>query len=267
MELKTKFYALLPPVNMPERGGVKTDLSKFYPAAKQIFIALFPYWNSQLPPELLNLSVGDWLKLRELRGDPSPNFDYSFLTTAKVSRYARGRDYHKTIKKYLREILDFVKTAAPGADGKIFIDTSSNMAEKRLAASAGLGKQGKNTLLINENLGSYFFIGGIVFNAEVSRLFPAPEKTETKLLCSNCRLCISACPTGALAENGVDGNKCLARWNTQTKENIPPEFLPFLARAAQGCDICQEVCPHNLRAAPSEILEEMLPLNLNPGPL
>ena len=247
---------------MPEINGVKTDFSKFYPAAKQVFIALFPYWNSTLPPEILNLSVEDWLKLRALRGDPAPKFDYSRLTAVKVSRYARGRDYHKTIKKYLREILAYVKTRIPGADGKIFIDVSSNVAEKRLAAYAGLGAQGKNTLLINNDLGSWFFIGGIVFNDEVSHLFPAAEKQETKLLCKNCTRCITACPTGALTEKGVERKKCLAHWNTQTRENIPTEFLPFLARATQGCDICQEVCPHNSRQNNAEILEGMKPLLL-----
>jgi len=262
MELKLKHYAFLPPVNMPEINGVKTDLQKFYPAAKQIFIALFPYWNSSLPPELLNLSVDDWLKLRALRGNSAPKFDYSHLTTVKVSRYARGRDYHKTIKNELREILSYAKTQISGADGKIFTDVSSNIAEKRLAAYAGLGVQGKNTLLINQDLGSWFFIGGIVFNTEVSHLFPPAEKSETKLMCENCSHCITACPSGALSEKGIERNKCLAHWNTQTKENIPPEILRLMGNIVQGCDICQEVCPHNARQNNAEIFEEMKPVNL-----
>lgn len=247
---------------MPEINGVKTDLQKFYPAAKQIFIALFPYWNSSLPQELLNLTVADWLELRALRGSAAPKFDYSPLAAVRVSRYARGRDYHKTIKNYLREILAYVKTQMPNAGGKIFTDTSSNIAEKRLAAYAGLGAQGKNTLLINEDLGSYFFIGGIVFNAEVSNLFPPPEKMETKLLCAGCLRCIKACPTGALTEKGVERKKCLAHWNTQTRENIPAEIVKIMGNIVQGCDICQEVCPHNAGQNNAEILDEMKPLIL-----
>lgn len=159
----------------------------------------------------------------------------------KISRYAWGRDYHKIIKKKLKQLLIKLKERYPQAEGRLFCDTAPVM-EKQWAVAAGLGWQGKNTNLLNRNYGSWLFLGGLLLNMPLE---PAGQMTD---FCGKCRACIEACPTGALEPYRLDAGKCISY---RTIENRDSEMDAGIARNLNnwvfGCDICQDVCPWNRR--------------------
>lgn len=166
------------------------------------------------------------------------------LKTARVriSRYAVGRDYHRTLKqkgqRLLKRLQRDLAGEAPGLDGRVTVD-SAPAPEKILARMAGLGWQGKHTNLIHPELGSYFFLSIILLNIAL----PADE--ESPDLCRECRLCLDACPTSALEPYQIDAERCLSYQTIEQREPMPA----VLARQSRGwifgCDICQEVCPYN----------------------
>jgi epoxyqueuosine reductase len=152
-----------------------------------------------------------------------------------LSSYCYGEDYHKVISKKLEVIKEFLNDN--GCISEIFVDNNC-LDERYLACEAGLGFYGLNSLLINEEYGSYFFIGIILTNA----IFEYNERKNKK--CLECRKCIEACPTGAINEKGIlNGNKCLS-YLTQ-KKNLNEEEKSKFNKCIFGCDICSKVCPHN----------------------
>ena len=158
----------------------------------------------------------------------------------KISRYAWGDDYHNYIPKKLKRICNELKTTYPNEKFKYYIDTGAIL-EKQWGVKSGLGWQGKNSLLLNKKLGSYFFISIIFTTLEV-------ENDEiVKDYCGKCTKCIDACPTNAIiADKLVDSNKCISYWTIESKsEKFPSEISDNLEGWAFGCDICQEVCPWN----------------------
>lgn len=165
-------------------------------------------------------------------------------TPATISRYASGKDYHAVLKEKLEKIKTFLKKNDPVIKTKISVD-SSVIAEKSFAAKAGTGWIGRNSLLINEKLGSWFFLAELIIDREYEPDPPVSEK------CGECRECIKACPTGAIREDRtIDADKCISYWTIEEKEfsthsKKATEYHPF----AYGCDICQEVCPWNRNAA------------------
>ncbi|MCG2725477.1 MAG: tRNA epoxyqueuosine(34) reductase QueG [Elusimicrobia bacterium] len=178
-------------------------------------------------------------KSRKLISAELPEFFRSRNIPIKISRYALSRDYHKTIKKKLKAMLKELKTFDNRIDGRFFVDTSP-VFEKKLSERAGLGWQGKNTLIINSERGSYFFIGGIALSIALKSDNPSAN------LCADCDLCIKACPTGALEKPGVlNPNKCISYWTTQSKSEIPLSIKEKLGGNIYGCDICQHICPYN----------------------
>jgi len=160
-----------------------------------------------------------------------------------LSRYTYGIDYHKVIKEKLGKLLDWIKSVIPEAEGKPFVDSSS-LLEKPWAREAGLGWQGRHSILINREIGSFFFIGILILNIDIEYDPPFTEE-----YCGECRLCIDACPTGAINDNGtIDARKCIANVTIERRGPIPGELVPHLGKRIYGCDKCQEVCPWNKKA-------------------
>ena len=161
-----------------------------------------------------------------------------------LSRYTYGQDYHVVISKKLEALLAYIRENDNSIEGKVFVD-SGKLSEKAWAQEAGLGWQGKHSILINREIGSFFFIGVILLNKEL-----AYDKPFEEDLCGNCRLCISACPTGAINENRtIDARKCIANLTIESRGPIPENIIPNLGGRIYGCDRCQEVCLWNKKAA------------------
>jgi len=175
-----------------------------------------------------------------------------------ISRYAWGRDYHEVMWERLNALTEMLqgKSAEPIV-ARAYADTGP-VAERILAKYAGLGWVGKNTLLLNESLGSWFFLGVILTSLELMPTLAAAEAPPADL-CGNCRQCLDACPTEALVEpNVLDARRCISYLTIELRGSIPEEFREAMGRHVFGCDICQDVCPYN-RTAPVTQLEDFQP--------
>lgn len=168
----------------------------------------------------------------------------------RIARYARGRDYHKTIKKRLHTLCDRLQEAHPGASFRAFVDTAPVL-ERELASRAGIGWVAKHTLVINPRIGSYILLGGI---ATTLRLEAPPEQKPARDHCGTCTRCIDACPTDAISSYSVDASRCISYLTIERRGPIDPGFYRGMGEWIFGCDICQEVCPHN-SARPKRWLE------------
>jgi len=159
-----------------------------------------------------------------------------------ISVYAQGKDYHDILKGKLKQLASHLATSS-GADVKVFVDTAPVM-EKPLAAAAGLGWQGKNTMLVSREHGSWLFLGAIFTTAEL------PPDTPEDDHCGSCRRCIDVCPTAAFpAPYQLDARRCLAYLSIEHKGHIPVEFRRPMGNRIFGCDDCLAVCPWNKFAA------------------
>ena len=161
-----------------------------------------------------------------------------------LSKYAYGKDYHKVIKKKLKILFNYMKEKIGDIDGRVFVD-SAPVHERAWAKLSGIGWIGKNSLLINERKGSYFFLAEIICDLELE------YDTITKDRCGKCTKCIDACPTDAITSAQViDANKCISYLTIENKKEIPNELKSNLNDAIFGCDICQDVCPWNKFSRP-----------------
>jgi epoxyqueuosine reductase len=167
-----------------------------------------------------------------------------------LSRYAYGEGYQDVIKGKLSELLIYIKSIEPKAEGRPFSD-SAPLLEKAWAAEAGIGWQGRHSVVINKKIGSFFFIGILILNIALEYDKPVSED-----YCGTCRICIDLCPTGAINENyTIDARKCIANLTIENRGPIPDDLIPKLQGRVYGCDICQEVCPWNRFAMPNNVPE------------
>jgi epoxyqueuosine reductase len=164
----------------------------------------------------------------------------------KISKYAYGTDYHFVIKDKLKALLDFIRDEIGEVGGRAFVDSAPVM-DKAWAKRAGLGWVGKHSNLINRQIGSFFFIGELILDLDLTPDQPIAD------YCGTCTRCIDACPTDAIADPYVvDGSKCISYFTIELKEAIPNEVKGQFENWIFGCDICQDVCPWNRFSRPHQ---------------
>jgi epoxyqueuosine reductase len=165
---------------------------------------------------------------------------YGSPENGNIARYARGKDYHRVLKKKLLALSDWLKRQDEGVRTYLSVDSGPTV-DRALGEAAGLGFFGRNSNLIDPSRGSYFFIGTLMTNAEL----PVTEKKRMPG-CGDCAKCMTVCPTGAIVGPGViDARRCIAYLTIESKEGIPEALRPQIGNRLFGCDICQEVCPFN----------------------
>jgi len=202
---------------MESRASERSNILNYYPDAKSV------------------ISVG----LNYFTGTASNQKD-----GGKISNYAWGDDYHDIIKPRLYQLLSQIKTIDPDIDGIACVDTSP-ITEKDWAQKAGLGWIGKHTNLITQDFGSWIFLGELILNTALEYDTPFSED-----LCGTCTACLDACPTNAFPEPYVlDSSKCISYLTIEHRGSLPLEMESKLSTWIYGCDICQEVCPWNIKFA------------------
>ncbi|MGE8341127.1 MAG: tRNA epoxyqueuosine(34) reductase QueG [Flavobacterium sp.] len=162
----------------------------------------------------------------------------------KISKYAYGQDYHFVIKDKLKEFLHSIQENIGEVSGRAFVD-SAPVLDKAWAAKSGLGWIGKNSNLITQKVGSFYFIAELIIDLELEYDYVVTDH------CGSCTACIDACPTQAIvAPYIVDGSKCISYYTIELKENLPEEMKGKFDEWMFGCDTCQDVCPWNRFSKP-----------------
>jgi len=157
----------------------------------------------------------------------------------KVSKYAYGADYHFVIKDKLKELFKFIHQEIGEVNGRVFVDSAPVM-DRAWAEKSGLGWIGKNTNLISQKVGSYFFIAEMILDLDLEYDLPTSDH------CGTCTACIDACPTDAIvAPYQLDATKCISYLTIELKDQLPTDFQGKTDNWAFGCDVCQDVCPWN----------------------
>jgi epoxyqueuosine reductase len=169
----------------------------------------------------------------------------------KISKYAYGRDYHDVIREKLNKYIEYIKSEVGEFNGRGFVD-SAPVLERSWAQRSGLGWVGKNGNLINKQMGSFFFIATLITDLDLKA-----DEPFTKDFCGSCTRCIDACPTDAILPNKViDGSKCISYFTIELKDMlIPGEMKGKFENWMFGCDICQDICPWNRFAKPTNEIE------------
>jgi epoxyqueuosine reductase len=205
------------------RAEIRSDPRNLLPAARSV-IAVGKLYNSPWPY--------------------STRFDQA--GRAWISRYAWGDDYHDILRRGLERLQDLLHAAAGTAfESRICVDTAP-LLERSYARQAGLGWIGRNTCLINQQSGSWFFLGELLVSLDIEPDRPPPDR------CGTCRRCIEACPTAAIVPGPlgytVDSRLCISYLTIELRTDVPPEQRAASGPHVFGCDICQDVCPWNRRA-------------------
>jgi epoxyqueuosine reductase len=196
---------------MKNRYDMRLNPQALFPGVKSVIVLLQAYYNGDLQEQ-----------------------------PYKIARYAAGKDYHKRLKKRMNKLQASVQDII-GRDfaSRPFVDTAPVL-ERSLAVKAGLGWIGKNTCLIHPELGSYVFIAELFTDLDL-----VPDTNQVKNRCGNCKRCVDACPSMALSNHGLDARRCISYHTIESKTDIPDGIKQSLNGWVFGCDICQEVCPHN----------------------
>ncbi len=227
------------------------DPRRILPSAKSVVCVGLVY-NADLPYSTEVGRGGPWPPGREggKRKAEGTKQDEEIVTQATadshpvaprawISRYAWGRDYHEGMRTKLEELRAAIESLSPGVETRVYVDTGP-VVERAFARYSGIGWMGKNTCLINEDKGSWFFLGVILTSLSLGPDLPAPDR------CGSCTRCIDACPTGALVEPYVmDASRCIAYFTIELRGSIPVEHRASIGSNVFGCDICQDVCPWN----------------------
>jgi epoxyqueuosine reductase len=162
----------------------------------------------------------------------------------KISKYAYGTDYHFIIKDKLKQLLHFIQEEIGEVQGRAFVD-SAPVLDKAWAAKSGLGWIGKNSNLLTQKVGSFYFIAELIIDLELDYDTPVTDH------CGTCTACIDACPTQAIVDPYVvDGSKCISYFTIELKEEIPSSYKNQFDNWMFGCDVCQDVCPWNRFSKP-----------------
>jgi len=192
------------------------------------------YYNIREDPELLVESAKSVISVilnyysSEKLTDPS----------ISISKYAYGMNYHAVIKNKLFLFLNEIRNIDVTVNGRVFVDTAP-IFERYFAERSGLGFIGKNNCIINENFGSWIFIGEIIIDKELE--YDLPLNTG----CGSCTACIDCCPTEALSGDGLNANKCISYHTIENRGEVPRDVREKITTQVFGCDICQNVCPYN----------------------
>ncbi len=158
----------------------------------------------------------------------------------RIARYARGEDYHRTIRRRLERLVAALAPSLPGSAFRICVDTAPVL-ERELAAKCGLARIGKHTLAISRGLGSWTLLGEVLTTASIA---PTPPDSQDDP-CGGCTRCIDACPTQAISPFSIDASRCVSYLTIEHRGRIDPALHTGIGEWVFGCDVCQEVCPHN----------------------
>jgi len=164
----------------------------------------------------------------------------------QIAKYAYGQDYHHVIKTKLKELTHFIEANIGAVSGRAFVD-SAPVLEQAWAKKSGIAWEGKNSLMIKQKQGSFFFLSELIIDLDLAYDYPTTSH------CGTCTKCIDACPTEAILPNIViDGSKCISYLTIELKNNLPEAFKGKMSNRIFGCDICQDVCPWNRFSKPHQ---------------
>ena len=215
----------------PDRLARRQNLNVILPGVQTIICVGLEYSTVPLPPAIAS--------------DPS---------RGRISNYAWGGDYHDVMTPRLQELAAWLKGQRPqsGVESKVYVDTGAIL-ERDHAEQAGLGFMGKNTMLIAPRRGSFFFLGEILTTLPVEQFHATRPLATSMPTCGRCRHCLDICPTNAFPKPYVlDARRCISYLTIELKSWIPRELRPFMGNWVYGCDLCQEVCPFNRFAQPTQ---------------
>lgn len=204
---------------------------------------LHRYTDQRIDPSRLLDGAKSIIAVALLYNQPTPPPPDNEQPTGRVAMYAWGDDYHRVMKKKLHNLADRLRAEAdePCAT-RACVDTAP-IVEREIAARAGIGWIGKNTMVLSRGLGSYFFLGELLTTLEM-----APDEPEADH-CGTCTRCLDACPTGAFpAAYEMDASRCISYLTIERRAEVPDELRAGVGDWVFGCDICQEVCPYNREA-------------------
>lgn len=196
---------------------------------------------ARLDPELVLPGVRSAVMVADVYHGRNDAPDMPEFGVGRIARYARGDDYHDTMKRRLRAVCDELREAHPDAGFRVCVDTAP-VVERELAERAGLGWTGKHTLAIHPVHGSWMLLGGIYTTLELT---PPPEQERHADHCGTCTRCIDACPTEAITPWSVDATQCISYLTIEHRSAVDDLLHPGMGAWIAGCDVCQEVCPHN----------------------
>lgn len=217
---------------MARDPNTRWEITRWFKSAKSVVLSAFSYGEAPDPCREPAAGMG------------------------RIARYALSDDYHRELKSRLKCLVSKIEEAQPGAHAKVFVDTSPVL-ERLYGRYAGIGWVGKNTLILSNKIGSFFFLGGFALDQELVYDDPMPDH------CGTCTRCLDACPTDAFPRAHVlDASKCIAYFTIEHRGSIPEGFREGVGNWVFGCDICQEVCPWNRFSTVNDAFQPKIPMEL-----